>query len=144
MWKVALTLAFLNLLFAGRTQARENLWLVPSSNHEQTFAYGSERHHQWINRNGHLALYIEFTNDPYVDRINIRQYDDFEFEFPLVRVGVDGRTFYFRPPHGSMVPVATTRPWQGINLLPSSFMIIQKIHGRVTIILNIQPARDSS
>ncbi len=138
MGRNALRFVLWSFLLAGRAHAEEGHWVVPSSNQEQTYAYGSESHHQWINRSGHLALYVEFTNDPYVDRINTRQYDDFEFEFPSIRLGADGRTFYLRPFHEAAVPVAAKRSGQGIGLLASSLMTVRKVHGIVTIILSIK------
>ena len=137
--KIVLGLALLNFA-ALQPWAHESLWLVPSSNHEQTFAYGSERHNQWVNRHGHLALVIEFTNDPYVDRINPRQYDDFEFEFPSIRLGADHQTFYYYPPHRDRVAVAVNKGiLRGIILVPTSSMTIQKVHGMVTIFLMVRP-----
>jgi hypothetical protein len=137
----------MRFLFAGLVWAAASVvdlpakeWLIPSANSEQTFAYGSERHRQWIVRNGHLALVMEFTNDPYVDKIETRQFDDFEFEFPNVRRGFDGKTFYFRPNHQTAIPVASIRPGLGLTLLPTSSVIVQKVHGLITILLVVIPS----
>ena len=81
--------------------ASAHLVVVSSPTHGQTFAYGSEQHQAWCARgpDRHLALTTEFTNDPYVDRNNPRQFDDFIFDFPDVRLGADGRTFYYHRRH---------------------------------------------
>ena len=113
------------------------LWEVPSPNHAQTFAYGSERHRAWIDARGHLAVVMNFTNDPYVDQISPRQYDDFTFDFPGVVLGKDGRTFYYHPPGtGRSVAVAVIKPGlfgPGVELLPSSFLAVQKSHGLLSL-----------
>ena len=54
----------------------------------------------------HLAVLIDFTNDPYVDNDNPRQYDNFTFDFPQIKLGADGHTFYYLTPEGRSLPVA--------------------------------------
>ncbi|HEV3272415.1 MAG TPA: hypothetical protein VGZ93_09565 [Candidatus Methylacidiphilales bacterium] len=121
-----------------------HLWNVASPNHEQTFAYGSEQHRVWAERgrDRHLAVLLDFTNDPYVDSDNPRQYDNFTFSFPGVTLGKDGHTFYYRTPDGRSIPVAAKRPdFFGINeihLLPNAFLIVDKPHGYLTLTLVIE------
>ena len=113
----------------------QNVWTVPSPNHEQTFAYGSEQNRVWTTRGSdqHLAVLLNFTNDPFVDRSNPREYDNFIFHFPAVRLGSDGRTFYYHAPDGHSIPVAERRPdFFGITevkLLPTSYLAVNKPHG---------------
>lgn len=129
------------LLAALPAAAAPRLYVVPSPTHEQTFAFGSERHQQWLARgtDHHLALAAEFTNDPYVDRINIRQYDDFLFDFPDIRLGPDGRTFYYHAPNGREVAVAERHPgFLGVNevdLLPGSLLLMRSPHGYLSLSL---------
>ena len=117
--------------------ASSHLWIVSSPTHEQTYAYGEERHQQWTTRGNHLALSTEFTNDPYVDRIETRQYDDFVFDFPNIKLGSDGRTFYYRAPNGRSVPVAIRHPgflgFNEITLLNNSALVIRKPHGYLSL-----------
>jgi hypothetical protein len=119
--------------------AGAHIYLIPSPTHEQTFAFGSERHQQWltIGHDRHLALHTEFTNDPYVDRTNPRQYDDFTFDFPDVRLGTDGRTFYYHAPNGRTVPVAIRyRSFLGlmdVRLLDTSSLLMKEPHGYLTL-----------
>ena len=112
---------------------------MTSPDHEQTFSYGTETDRVWTERNGHLALLLNFTNDPFVDRANPREYDNFTFGFPNVRLGKDGHTFYFHAPDGRDIPVAKKRSdFLGINevkLLPTTFLIVNKPHGYLTLTL---------
>jgi hypothetical protein len=116
-----------------------HLYAVASPTHAQTFAYGSEQHQAWVARgpDRHLAVVTEFTNDPYVDRIEPRQYDDFTFDFPDVRLGADGRTFYYQPPGGKAMAVAER--YNGflgldeIRLLDNAVLIIKRPHGYLTL-----------
>jgi hypothetical protein len=125
--------------FATAMPSLAHLYMVASPTHEQTFAYGSERHQAWMTRGAdrHLALSAEFTNDPYVDRIETRQYDDFIFDFPNVRLGADGRTFYYRAPGGRTVAVAERyRGFLGLDevrLLDNAVLIMKKPHGYLTL-----------
>jgi len=120
-------------------EAAPHSWVVKSPTHEQTFSYGSERHRQWITQGPerHLALSVEFTNDPYVDRIEPRQYDDFIFDFPEITLGKDGRTFYYHAPGGRSIPVASRHPGflgiEEIKLLDTSLLVIQKPHGYLSL-----------
>jgi hypothetical protein len=133
--------------FAMPLVARAHLYLIPSPTHEQTFAFGSERHQQWLvaGSDRHLALATEFTNDPYVDRTNPRQYDDFTFDFPSVRLGADGRTFYCHAPGGRLVPVAVRyRGFLGleeVRLLGTSELLMKKPHGYLTLVLLVDRNR---
>lgn len=110
---------------------------ITSPSHAQTFTFGSERGRQWLNVNGHLAVLLHLTNDPYVSREEPRQYDDFTFDFPNVRLGSDGRTFYYQPPgKGNPVPIAVRRPGflgDDIDLLPNAELLIEKPHGYLTL-----------
>jgi hypothetical protein len=123
----------------GVINADGRTWVVPSPNHGQTFAFGSEQHRQWITvgRDRHLALSVEFTNDPYVDRTEPRQYDDFIFDFPSVTLGRDGRTFFYHAPGGRLVPVAVRHAGlfgiEAVDLLPSATLVMHKPHGFVSL-----------
>jgi hypothetical protein len=115
-----------------------HVWQVSSPHHEQTFTFGSERNRAWVQRGAHLGIVIHFTNDPYVDRIEPRLYDDFSFDFPNVRLGKDGHIFYYHPSDGKAVAVAEKYPGlfgQQVRLLPSSFLVIDKPHGWLTLTL---------
>jgi hypothetical protein len=98
------------IFFAPSAQADiRHFWSVPSPDHEQTFAYGSEQHRVWAARGNdkHLAVLLDFTNDPYVDQTNPRQYDNFTFSFPDVTLGKNGHTFYYHTSDGRSIPVAS-------------------------------------
>jgi hypothetical protein len=135
--------SILSLLVLGALTApaiaSAHLYVVASPTHEQTFAYGSEQHQAWVARGSdrHLAVVTEFTNDPYVDRIEPRQYDDFTFDFPNVRLGADGRTFYYQPSGGKAVAVAER--YNGflglgeVRLLDNAILIIKRPHGYLTL-----------
>jgi hypothetical protein len=124
-------------------------YVVPSPTHGQTYAFGSERNQQWLARgpDHHLALAAEFTNDPYVDRINPREYDDFTFDFPDIRLGRDGRTFYYHASNGRLVPVAQRHSGflglQDISLLPGSLLLVEKPHGYLSLSLLIGAGRET-
>jgi hypothetical protein len=134
-----IVLAGLALALGFPTIAAAHLYLASSPTHEQTFAYGSERHQAWIvsGPGHHLALAAEFTNDPYVDRVNPRQYDDFTFDFPAIRLGVDGKTFFYHSPRGQPVPVAERHKGlfglDEVRLLPNAELLIQKPHGYLSV-----------
>jgi hypothetical protein len=119
-------------------------WRVASPDHEQTFAYGTETNRVWAERgrDRHLALLLNFTNDPYVDRQNPRQYDNFTFAFPTVKLGKDGHTFFYTAPDAHSVPVAEKcRDFLGIHeikLLPNARLIVSKPHGYLTLVLSIE------
>lgn len=136
---------------ASPAAAFAHVYVISSPTHEQTFAYGSERHQAWAMRgpDRHLALNTEFTNDPYVDRSNPRQYDDFVFNFPNVRLGADGVTFYYHAPNGRRVPVATRhKDFLGISeihLLDGSQLYIKKPHGYLTLgLVVVEPSSATS
>ena len=118
-------------------------WRVASPDHEQTFTYGTETNRVWAERgrDRHLVVLLDFTNDPYVDRQNPRQYDNFTFAFPTVRLGKDGRTFYYASPEGRSIPVAEKRrDFLGIDeikLLPNAELIVSKPHGYLSLTLVI-------
>jgi hypothetical protein len=136
MGRFYLTLVLALIFGAGPVQA--HLWEVTSPDQRQTFAYGSERHRQWIARGNHLGIVMHFTNDPYVDQVNFRQYDDFDFEFPNITRATDGRTFFYHPRGHQPVAVATAHAGlfgTGVTLLPSSCLAVQKIHGLLTLTL---------
>ncbi len=120
----------------------QHTWYAASPDHGQTFSYGSEQHRQWMLRGNHLALWMEFTNDPYVDRNNPRQYDYFTFNFPQVRLGSDGRTFYFHAKDGRSLPVAQKHSGflgiEEIRLTPSCDVSVGKHHGYLSVVLMIQ------
>jgi hypothetical protein len=121
--------------------AKDHFWKLVSPDHEQTYAYGTEQSRVWKNWNGHLALLLNFTNDPFVDRQNSRQWDDFRFDFPNVRIGADGHTFYYLTQDDRRIPVAMTHAgFLGINevrLLPSASVAVSRPHGYITVYLNV-------
>jgi hypothetical protein len=124
-----------------------HVWAIPSPDHGQTFAYGSEKHRQWMDVRGHLALAMNFTNDPHVDNVNPRQYDDFIFDFPDVILGRDGRTFYYQPPgaaHPVAVALRTNDIFGDIRLLPSTQLLVHAPHGYLSLILLTGAAPDSA
>jgi hypothetical protein len=129
------------LLASFPAAAAPRLYVIASPTHEQTFAYGSERHQQWLARGSdrHLALAAEFTNDPYVDRINTREYDDFIFDFPDIRLGRDGRTFFYQAPNGGRIPVAERHAgflgMDEVTLLPGSLLLMKSPHGYLSLFL---------
>ena len=131
------------VFFAAARASSGQVCVITSPTHAQTFTYGSEQHQQWITsgRDRHLVLTTEFTNDPYVDRANPRQYDNFSFDFPNVRLGPDGRIFYYHAPDGRLVPVATRSPgflgFEDVKLLKTSSLLMKKPHGYLTIALMV-------
>lgn len=142
-----LSLEMVALLLFNPTPARaytQHVWELTSPDHNQTFAYGTEQNRVWVTRGKerHLALLLSYTNDPFVDRNNPRQYDNFTFNFPNVKLGSDGHTYYYRTPDGRSLPVAVKRSdFLGIDeikLLPSSYLVIKKPHGYLTLTLVIQ------
>jgi hypothetical protein len=148
MKRFYLTLVLACLAFVPRTFAAEaHAWRVFSPDHEQTFAFGTETSRVWTQwgRDRHLALLLSFTNDPYVDQDNPRTYDNFRFDFPSIRLGTDGRTFYYHAPGGRSVPVAVKRPdFLGIDevkLLPDAGVEVQTPHGYITVLLDIVEAQ---
>lgn len=138
-------LAFFGVLvLASFVNASAHTWEVTSPDQGQTFAYGSEKNRQWIPRGGHLSIAMEFTNDPYVDRVEIRQYDDFNFNFPSIVLGRDGKTFFYHPPGHAPVAVATQHSGflgTETRLLSSSYLDVQKVHGllRLTLLVSDRP-----
>jgi len=139
------------LLITSSAQAdTRHFWRVPSPDHEQTFAYGSEQSRVWAERgrDRHLAVLLHFTNDPYVDGTNPRRYDNFIFSFPGVTLGKDGHTFYYHAPEGRSIPVAVKRPgFLGINeirLLPNASLLIDKPHGYLSLSLAVQDHADTA
>jgi hypothetical protein len=128
-------------LFTTAAAQADGYWRVTSPDHGQTFAYGSEQNRVWAERgrDRHLVVLMTFTNDPYVDRQNPRETDDFTFSFPEVKLGSDGHTFFYHAPNGRTVPVAEQHPsFLGINqirLLPTAALEIRKPHGYLTLTL---------
>lgn len=132
--------------------ASAHLYVIPSPTHEQTFTYGSEQHQAWVTRgqDRHLAVVTEFTNDPYVDRFEPRQYDDFTFDFPNIQLGADRRTFFYHAAGGRAVAVAER--YSGflgldeVRLLENAVLIIKKPHGYLTLnlLVNDRPAASTA
>ncbi|MCE0485073.1 MAG: hypothetical protein LV479_12655 [Methylacidiphilales bacterium] len=139
----AAMLTGLLLLMVSARASTPHVWYVTSPDYGQTFAYGSEQSRAWGVRgtDRHLALYLNYTNDPFVDRNNPRQYDNFVFNFPQITFGRDGHTFYYHTPKGRLAPVASRRPGflgiEEIKLLDTSNLLIKKPHGYVTVMLEI-------
>ena len=139
MKKLALAALAVLALSSVSARAGDHFWPLVSPDHGQTFAYGSEINRSWNQRGNHLIVYLTLTNDPFVDRQNPRQTDIFEFSFPRVRIGADGKTFYFRTPGGKMIPVAE---WHSgflgirqLNLTPYALLQVFKPHGYLTLVL---------
>jgi hypothetical protein len=132
------------LAFLPARAATQHVWHLTSPTHGQTFTLGSEQRRSWCTRGAdrHLAVLLDYTNDPYVDRDNPRQYDYFTFHFPQVTLGPDGRTFFFRASDAHTIPVARkSAGFLGIEetrLLPNSFLTIQKPHGYLTLTLTVK------
>ena len=137
--------AWLSLGTSAQAYTRR-FWCVPSPDHEQTFVFGSERNRQWTERgrDKHLAVVLNFTNDPYVNSDYPRRYDNFVFSFPSVTLGKDGHTFYYHVPDGRLIPVASKRPGflgiDEIKLLPTVSLSIEQPHGYLSLALLIQDA----
>ncbi len=119
----------------------DSFWKITSPDHAQTFAFGTETNRVWRSWNGHLALLLDYTNDPFVDRTNPRQYDDFRFDFPMIRIGADGRTFYYHASDGRSIPIASKRPGlfgvEEVRLLPNANLVISKPSGYITVYLDV-------
>jgi hypothetical protein len=148
-----LSLLFLGLAVSGWLAIGPGLhassphdWSVSSPDHGQTFAFGSEKNRAWMarGRDRHLALALNFTNDPYVDVDNPRRYDNFIFNFPQVTQGKDGHTFYYRAAEGRPVPVAVRQPgflgFEQVRLLPNAFLMIDQPHGYLSLSLLLRDA----
>ena len=129
------------LWLGGWTWAAASPTYVTSPDHAQTFAFGSEQNRAWTTQGRHLALVLNFTNEPYVDSINPRCYDNFIFNFPRVTLGSDDRTFYYRTGEGRSIPVAVKQPgflgMDEIRLLPGSRLMVEKPHGYLTAVLAV-------
>ncbi len=119
--------------------ALSDLWRIASPDHEQTFAYGMETNRVWAERgrDRHLTVLLSFTNDPFVDRQNPREYDNFTFGFPSVRLGSDGHTFYYKTSGGRSIPVAEKRAdvlgIHEIKLVPNAVLVIHMPHGYLSL-----------
>jgi hypothetical protein len=126
---------------AASASAKNFYWKVVSPDHEQTYAYGTETNRVWKNWNGHLALLLTFSNDPFVDRQNPRELDNFRFDFPNVRIGSGGHTFYYHTNDGRSIPVAMIRSgflgFDEVRLLPSASAVVSRPHGYITVYLNV-------
>jgi len=139
----ALACAWICLILAARADS-PHLWRIASPDHDQTFAYGSEQRRVWAERgwDHHLVLLINFTNDAYVDQNFPRQYDNFEFAFPTVRIGRDRRTFFYQTADGPRIAVAEKRPdflgLEEIHLLPNAALLIDKPHGYLSLTLMVE------
>ena len=129
------------LALAAPASAKDYYWKLVSPDHEQTYAYGTETNRVWRNWNGHLALLLTFTNDPFVDRQNPRQWDNFRFDFPNVRIGADGRTFFYHTSDGRRIEVATVKHdflgFDEVRLLPNTSAVVSRPHGYITVYLNV-------
>jgi hypothetical protein len=140
---LAIVLSGLFLSMGLSRAAAGHVWHVASPDHEQTFSYGSEQSRVWAARGNpkHLALLLNYTNDPYVDRTFAREYDSFTFAFPNILLAPDGRTFFYRTPDGRSIPVAARKPgflgMEEIELLPNASLIVKKPHGYISLILVI-------
>ncbi len=135
------------LLSAPTVLASSHAWRVESPDHGQTYAFGSEKRRAWMETgpDRHLTLFMELTNDPYVDIDNPRRWDTFTFSFPSIRLGKDGRTFYYHDGEGNTVPVAQRRPGflgiTEIKLLPNASLNVSKVHGYLSLELFVEDPR---
>jgi hypothetical protein len=128
------------LALASPASATDHFWKLVSPDHEQTFAFGTETNHVWRLWGGHLALLLTFTNDPYVSVDYPRRWDNFRFDFPNVRIGSDGRTFYYHTKGGRRIPVAIIRPGflgEQVRLLPNATDVVSRPSGYITVYLNV-------
>jgi len=138
---VAVAAFFVNI----PARATQHIWEVTSTNHGQTYAYGSEQSRAWkmLSPNNHLALFTTYTNEPFANGSNIR-YDTFTFNFPQVKMGSDGETFFYHASNGLNLPVAAKRPGflgiSQIKLLPTAFLRVRKVHGYLTMTLIVGDA----
>jgi len=120
--------------------ATQHVWYLTSPDHGQTYAYGSETNRVWTERgpDHHLALYSTFSNEPFAQGGN-RRYDYFTFNFPHVTLGSDGVTFFYHSTNKiSLVVAARQHGFLGvteINLLPTSYLVVKKVHGYLTLTL---------
>ncbi len=122
--------------------AKRHVWYVVSPDHGQTFSYGTEQSRVWSTwgRNRHLALQLNYTNDPFVSRTEPREYDNFIFNFPNVLLGKEGRVFYLHTQDGRNIPVAAKQDaflGTEIKLLPNAELQIKKLHGYLTVTIMI-------
>ena len=145
MFRTGIGLVLITLfLLVPITNLRADVYRVISPDHGETFAYGMEQNRVLAERgpDRHLVLLLNYTNDPFVDRDNPRQYDNFTFSFPGVTRARDGHTFTYRTPKGRIIPVADKHPGflgiDQIRLLPNAVLIVRKPHGYVTVILEIE------
>ena len=117
-----------------------HFWRVFSPDHEQTYAYGLENNRFLKLWRGHLALFLEFTNAPAVARNNPRQYDNFRFDFPTIRIGAKGDTFYLHTGE-RRIPVASL--WHDffgfdeVRLLPNATLFVERPHGYITVHIDV-------
>ena len=135
----------------------QHFWQVDSPDHEQTFAYGTEQNRVWAERGNdrHLAVLLLPVPPPSVaisgdftlprnGREYPREYDNFIFSFPGVKLGKDGHTFYYRASDGRSIPVASKHPGflgiEQIRLLPNAYLSIDKPHGYLSLTLVVQDA----
>jgi hypothetical protein len=129
------------IALASPALAATHFWPLVSPNHEQTYAYGTETNRVWKQWGRHLALLLTFTNDPYVDFEHPRQWDNFRFDFPNVRLGADGRTFYYHTSDGRKIPVAARQPdllgIDEVKLLPNASVVVSRPSGYITVYLNV-------
>jgi hypothetical protein len=118
-----------------------HLWQVTSADHGQTFVWGTETKRVWRLWRGHLALLLDFTNDPFVDYDHPREEDDFRFDFPTIRIGADGRRFYLHTQDGRRIPMASLGHdffgVEEVRLLPNAGVVVSRPHGYVTVSLNV-------
>lgn len=129
------------IAFAPPALAKNYFWQLTSPDHGQTWAYGTENNRAWKLWGGHLALLVTYTNDPFVDWQNPRQWETFRFDFPRVRIGSDGRTFHYHTADGRSIAVAAIRPGflgiKEVKLLPNANAVVNTRGGYLTAYLNV-------
>ncbi len=125
--------------------ASQHIWYVTSPDHGQTYAYGTEQNRVWkmLGTHNHLAVFMTFSNSPFAEGSNQR-FDNFTFNFPQVRLGPGGHTFFYHASNGLDLPVAARdHGFFGIieiKLLPTAFLRVTKQHGYLTLTLIIGDA----
>jgi hypothetical protein len=142
---MALTLAGGSLARAG-----QQIWYVTSPDHGQTYAYGSETNHSWTigGSNNHLALNATYSNGPWAQGSNVL-YDNFIFNFPQVKLGSGGHTFFYHASNGLNLPVARRQSGflgiTQIKLLPTAYLVTKKKHGFLTqtLVIGVAPFEEN-
>jgi hypothetical protein len=127
----------LAVLFAASGSALADAISITSPDHHQTFTYGEMIWHELYleGTSGELGARITFSNRPYVGDDTPRTDEPFDFHFPGAQLDSARGLIVARSAHGDLVPVASLRHFQWIDLAPGAKMYLLKDHGRVTATL---------